>query len=109
MTYSNTTAATVVDATELQCRTPEVNFLGPVSVEVAINGLDYSASGVTFTYDDHWHAPHASGSYVPREGMAASVLGDGIYVFGGTDHESFFEVGGPFTVGLPGETALPPA
>ena len=38
VTFSNTTAATVVDATELQCRTPQVDFLGPVHVEVTLNG-----------------------------------------------------------------------
>ena len=34
-------------------------------------GLDFSASGVLFTYDDHWHAPHTTGEYAQREGMAA--------------------------------------
>ena len=97
VTYSNTTAATVADATELTCRTPEVNFLGPVTVEVSLNGLDFSNSSLIFTYDDHWHAPATSGEYAEREGMAAAVLGDGIYLFGGVDVEAFFDVSGPFS------------
>ena len=68
VSYLNTTAATVAGETELQCRTPEVDFLGAVTVEVTINGLDYSTGGAAvFTYTDHWHAPRASGSYAPRQ------------------------------------------
>ena len=68
VSYLNTTAATVAGETELQCRTPEVDFLGAVTVEVTINGLDYSTGGAAvFTYTDHWHAPRASGSCAPRQ------------------------------------------
>ena len=116
VSYLNTTAATVASETELQCRTPEVDFLGAVTVEVTINGLDYSTGGAAvFTYTDHWRArPRARRTapmgqqrkqtrarrssdqaqvqtqagqarlwthpspvltrYVPREGMASTVL-----------------------------------
>ena len=42
--------ATVVSNTTLQCTTPSWHALGAVSVEVTMNGLEFSASGIQFHY-----------------------------------------------------------
>ena len=84
--YRKDVPATVVDTTELQCASPVVNFVAPVTVEVSLNGRDFTSGGLTFEYVDHWHKPSQSGEPpTPRAGMAFTAIGSDIYVFGGED------------------------
>jgi len=85
VTFKEETAATVVDATELRCHTPTADFVGPLSVSVALNGQQFG-SGAALMLEDNWHAPAQSG--VPpsgREGVAIALLGTDVYLFGGRD------------------------
>ncbi len=85
--FKQDVGGTIVDSTELQCPTPTVNFVAPVTVEVSLNGgQDFTSSGLTFTYDDSWHAPPLTGQPPSsREGAASALVGDDLYIFGGSD------------------------
>ena len=78
--------ATVVDETELLCRTPVVSFVAPVRVEVTLNGQQYGSGGPVFTYEDNWHSPAQSGEPPSgRHGMGYARVGDTLYFYGGED------------------------
>ena len=92
---ANTTEArgTVVDATQVQCASPIVGFVGLANVEVALNGVDFSSGGLTFRFEDHWHSPPQSGMLpTKRCCMGLHTMGSDIYMFGGEDGR--FESGG---------------
>ena len=84
--------AAVVSPTQLRCVTPSVQTAGPVSVEVAINGVDYSSSEqAPFWYIDpvlvasfsHSSGPEDGGTEVTVVGSAFSSLCAYVCEFGG--------------------------
>jgi hypothetical protein len=84
--------AAVVSPTQLRCVTPSVQTAGPVSVEVAINGVDYSSSEqAQFWYIDpvlvtglsHSSGPEDGGTEVTVVGSAFSSLCAYVCEFGG--------------------------
>jgi hypothetical protein len=84
--YKEEVNATVADATEIQCASPQVGFVAPVRIELSLNGQQYSSGGPLFTYEDNWHSPAQSG--VPpggRHGHAGAIVGSIAYYFGGED------------------------
>ena len=84
--------AAVASPTQLRCVTPSVQTAGPVSVEVAINGVDYSSSEqAPFWYIDpvlvasfsHSSGPEDGGTEVTVVSSAFSSLCAYVCEFGG--------------------------
>mgnify|MGYP002261042272 CR=1 FL=1 len=71
-----------VDTTELQCASPVVNFVAPVTVEVSLNAQQYTDDGATFTY----YPPFTTDDVRPvssplRGGTVVTLRGSGFQDF----------------------------
>lgn len=84
VTFTVDANATVADETELQCRSPRVSYVGPVTVEVSINGQQYSTGGPALILEDNWHSPAFSGPPPSaRDGAASALVGSNWFFSGG--------------------------